>query len=51
MQVRQILEVKGSALYTIASDKTLAEAVAIMNEQDIGSVVCFDHGRLGVGRQ
>lgn len=46
MQVRQILEVKGSALYTIGADKTLAEAVEIMNEQDIGSVVCYEHGRM-----
>lgn len=46
MQVRQILEIKGSVLYTIAPDKKLHEAVAIMAEQDLGSVVCFEKGRM-----
>ena len=31
MQVRQILDVKGTVLYTIAPDKKLAEAVAVMS--------------------
>ena len=30
MQVREILAVKGQALFTIAPNKTLADAVAIM---------------------
>lgn len=46
MQARQILDVKGSVLYTIAPDKKLAEAVAVMNEQDVGSLVCFEAGRM-----
>ncbi len=46
MQVRQILDVKGSVLYTIAPDKKLAEAVTIMSEQDVGSLVCFESGRM-----
>lgn len=46
MQVRQILAIKGSALYTIAPDKTIAEAVAVMVEQDIGSLVCFQAGSM-----
>ncbi len=46
MQVRQILEVKGTVLYTIAPDKKLAEAVAVMSEQDVGSLVCFEGGRM-----
>ncbi|MCX8085980.1 MAG: CBS domain-containing protein [Rhodocyclaceae bacterium] len=46
MQVRQILDIKGSVLYTISPDKTLAEAVAIMSEQDVGSLVCFEGGRM-----
>lgn len=46
MQVRQILDVKGSVLYTIAPDKKLAEAVAVMSEQDVGSLVCFEGGRM-----
>lgn len=46
MQVREILAVKGTVLYTIPPDKTLAEAVAIMTEQDVGSLVCFSAGRM-----
>lgn len=46
MQVRQILAIKGTALYTIAPEKTVAEAIAIMVEQDIGSLVCFSGGRM-----
>lgn len=46
MHVRAILAIKGKVLYTIAPDKSLAEAVATMTEQDIGSVVVFDHGRM-----
>ncbi len=46
MQVREILAVKGMVLFTIAPDKTLAEAVATMTEQDVGSLVCFKAGRM-----
>jgi CBS domain-containing protein len=46
MQVRQILDIKGTVLYTIAPDKKLSEAVAIMSEQDVGSLVCFEGGRM-----
>jgi CBS domain-containing protein len=46
MHVRAILAIKGKVLYTIAPDKSLAEAVATMTGQDIGSVVVFDHGRM-----
>ena len=46
MQVREILAIKGSALFTIAPDKTIGEAVAVMVEQDIGSLVCFQGGRM-----
>lgn len=46
MQVREILAVKGTVLYTIPPDKTLADAVAIMTEQDVGSLVCFKAGRM-----
>lgn len=46
MQVREILAVKGTVLYTISPDKTLAEAVTIMTEQDVGSLVCFAAGRM-----
>jgi CBS domain-containing protein len=46
MQVRQILDIKGTVLYTISPDKKLAEAVAVMSEQDVGSLVCFEGGRM-----
>ena len=46
MRVREILLVKGKVLYTIAANKTIAEAVATMSEQDVGSLPCFEHGRM-----
>ncbi|MCX7174253.1 MAG: CBS domain-containing protein [Proteobacteria bacterium] len=46
MQVREILTIKGKVLYTILPSKTLAEGIAIMAEQDVGSLVCFDGGRM-----
>ena len=46
MQVRKILDIKGAVLYTIAPNKTLADGIAIMNEQDVGSLVCFEGGRM-----
>jgi CBS domain-containing protein len=46
MQVREILAVKGQALFTIAPNKTLADAVAIMTSQDVGSLVVFETGRM-----
>ncbi|HEY6897861.1 MAG TPA: CBS domain-containing protein [Rhodocyclaceae bacterium] len=46
MQVREILAIKGTVLYTIAPDKTLGDAVAVMSELDVGSLVCFEAGRM-----
>ena len=46
MQVREILAVKGQALFTIAPGKTLADAISIMTGQDVGSLVVFDAGRM-----
>lgn len=48
MLIRNILATKstGTVLYTIAPNKTLAEAVEIMNDRDVGSLVVFDHGRM-----
>ncbi len=46
MQVREILEIKGAVLYTIVPSKMLSEAIAIMVEQDVGSLVCFEAGRM-----
>ncbi len=46
MQVREILAIKGAVLYTIAPEKTLDTAVAVMNDMDVGSLVCFAGGRM-----
>jgi len=46
MQVREILALKGKVLFTIAPQQKLAEAVATMSEHDVGSLVCFDSGRM-----
>jgi CBS domain-containing protein len=46
MKASKILAVKGQALYTILPSGTLAEAVAIMTSQDVGSLVVFDAGRM-----
>ena len=46
MQIREILAIKGTVLFTISPDRKLAEAVATMTEQDVGSLVCFSGGRM-----
>ncbi|MEZ5626783.1 MAG: CBS domain-containing protein [Rhodocyclaceae bacterium] len=46
MQVSEILAIKGKVLYTIAPNRSLSEAVAIMTEQDVGSLVVFEHGKM-----
>lgn len=46
MQVREILAIKGTVLYTIAPDKKLADAVDVMTGLDLGSLVCFEGGRM-----
>lgn len=46
MLVSEILAIKGKVLYTVAADRPLAEAVEIMTEQDVGSVVVFEGGRM-----
>ena len=46
MQVKEILAIKGTVLYTITPDKTLADAIAVMSELDIGSLVCFAAGHM-----
>lgn len=46
MQVSEILEIKGTVLYTIAPERHLKEAVDIMTGQDVGSLVCFAGGRM-----
>ena len=46
MLVSEILAIKGKVLFTIAANKTLADAVAVMTEQDVGSLVVFDKGHM-----
>ena len=46
MKVSKILEVKGKALFTISPQESLATAVMIMAENDIGSMVVMSEGRL-----
>jgi CBS domain-containing protein len=46
MKVSDILRVKGSTLFTIRPDQPLAQALALMAEMDIGSLVVMEHGDL-----
>jgi CBS domain-containing protein len=46
MKVSDILRVKGNTLFTVTPDMLLAEAVAVMADQDIGSLVVMEHGDL-----
>ena len=44
MKVSDILRVKGNTLYTVSPDESLAAAVQVMSEKDIGSLVVMEHG-------
>jgi CBS domain-containing protein len=44
MKVRDILRVKGSTLYTTTPESNLAEAMNLMAEKDIGSLVVISNG-------
>ena len=46
MKVADILRVKGSTLYTVSPDQSLAEAASTMAELDIGSLVVMEYGQL-----
>ena|SRR5512139_3263441 len=46
MQVSEILKVKGSALYTVAPEGRLTEAVSVMAQHNMGSLVVMDKGRM-----
>lgn len=46
MIIRDILNVKGSALFSVAPGATVSEAVAIMVKNDIGSLVVMEEGRM-----
>lgn len=46
MKVSDILRVKGNTLYTVTPDETLSQAIVVMAEKDIGSLVVMEHGDL-----
>ena len=46
MKVSDILRVKGSTLFTVSPLDSLADAVKVMAEKDIGSLVVMEHGEL-----
>jgi CBS domain-containing protein len=46
MLVSEILRIKGSVLYTTPPDAPVLEAVKVMAQRDIGSLVVMDHGRM-----
>ena len=46
MQVSEILKVKGTTLFTVTPDTMLSEAVIVMADHDIGSLVVMSKGRL-----
>ena len=46
MLVSQILHIKGTVLFTTAPDAPLLDAVKVMAQNDIGSLVVMDHGRM-----
>lgn len=44
MKVSDILRLKGSTLFAAQADDALADAVAVMAEKNIGSLVVMEHG-------
>ncbi len=46
MKVSDILRVKGNTLYTVNPSEPLSDAVNLMSERDIGSLVVMEHGDL-----
>jgi CBS domain-containing protein len=46
MQVSEILKVKGTTLFTVTPETMLSDAVIVMAEHDIGSLVVMHRGRL-----
>jgi CBS domain-containing protein len=46
MRVSDILKIKGNTLYTVTPDTPLRQAVDIMAEHDIGSLVVMEYGDL-----
>jgi CBS domain-containing protein len=46
MQVKEILRIKGNTLFTATPDTMLSDTVILMSDNDIGSVVVVEHGKL-----
>jgi CBS domain-containing protein len=46
MLVSEILRIKGTVLYTTRPDTLVLEAVKVMAEHDVGSLVVMDRGRM-----
>jgi CBS domain-containing protein len=46
MLVSEILRIKGNTLFTAAPEGSVLDAVKAMADNDIGSLVVMDHGRL-----
>ena len=46
MKVSDILRVKGSTLFTANPNSPLSEAIEVMAEKDMGSLVVMEHGDL-----
>jgi len=47
MKTKEILRIKGGGvLHTIAPDSLLSHALGVMVDQDIGSLVVMEHGKL-----
>jgi len=46
MQVREILRVKGSTLFTATPQQLLSDAVAAMADNDVGSLVVMGGGKM-----
>ncbi|HZQ61312.1 MAG TPA: CBS domain-containing protein [Casimicrobiaceae bacterium] len=46
MLVSEILRIKGNALFTTAPSATVLQAVQVMAEHDIGSLVIMDRGKM-----
>ena len=46
MEVKEVLQVKDSVLFAVHPDSPLSEAVIMMAENDIGSVIVMEGGKL-----
>ena len=46
MLVSEILRIKGNTLFTTGPDGSVMDAVRVMAQHDIGSLVVMDHGKL-----